>query len=156
MLRVSAAGDWEAADGDGDSKPFVVTVTCGDDDTLTADKTHAEIVAAYADGAQINAKIVNYPGVDVPCILPLYVNNSDLAFIFSGSGVIGNDAMAMTATDLYGSWSVSLTGIARLTDIPTSLKNPKALNITVGGKTVTYDGSSAVSITIEDASEVSY
>ena len=118
VLRVSAAGEWEAADGDGDSKPFVVTVTYGDDGTLTADKTHAEIVAAYAAGAQINAKIVNYPGVNAPCILPLYVNNSDLVFIFSGSGALDGRAMAMTAQDFNGSWSVSLTELATLGDIP--------------------------------------
>ena len=110
--------EWEAADGDGDSKPFVVTVTYGDDGTLTADKTHAEIVAAYAAGAQINAKIVNYPGVNAPCILPLYVNNSDTEFIFSGSGVLDGRAMAMTAQDFNGSWSVSLTELATPDDIP--------------------------------------
>lgn len=118
VLRVSAAGEWEAADGDGDSKPFVVTVTYGDDDTLTADKTHAEIVAAYAAGEQINAKIVNYPGVNAPSILPLYVNNSDTEFIFSGSGVLDGRAMAMTAQDFNGSWSVSLTELATPDDIP--------------------------------------
>lgn len=118
VLRVSAAGEWEAADGDGDSKPFVVTVTCGDDDTLTADKTHAEIVAAYAKGAQINAKIVNYPGVIVPSILPLYVNISDEMFMFSGSGVLDGSAMAMTATDTNGSWRVELAELATLGDIP--------------------------------------
>lgn len=100
------------------SKPFVVTVTYGDDDTLTADKTHAEIVAAYAAGEQINAKIVNYPGVIVPSILPLYVNNADLVFIFSGSGVLDGSAMAMTAIDTNGSWRVELAELATLWDIP--------------------------------------
>ena len=108
--------EWEA----GDSKPFVVTVTYGNDDTLTADKTHAEIVSAYASGAQINAKIVNYPGIIVPSILPLYVNNSDTDFIFSGSGVLKGRAMAMTAIDTNGSWSVSLTELATPGDIPSS------------------------------------
>lgn len=118
VLRVSAAGEWEAADGDGDSKPFVVTVTYGDDDTLTADKTHAEIVAAYAAGEQINAKIINYPGVNAPSILPLYVNMSDEMFMFSGSGVLDGSAMAMTAIDTNGSWRVELAELATLGDIP--------------------------------------
>lgn len=118
VLRVSAAGEWEAADGDGDSKPFVVTVTYGDDGTLTADKTHAEIVEAYAAGAQINTKIVNYPGVIAPSILPLYVNNSDAVFIFSGSGVLDGSAMAMTARDTNGSWRVELAELATIDDIP--------------------------------------
>ena len=116
VKTVDASGvptEWEA----GDSKPFVVTVTYGNN-TLTADKTHAEIVAAYAAGAQINAKIVNYPGVIVPSILPLYVNNSDTEFIFSGSGALNGRAMAMTAIDTNGSWRVSLMGLAMLDDIP--------------------------------------
>lgn len=39
---------------------------------------------------------------------------------------------------------------------PTSLQNPNPLTITVGSNTYTYDGSSPVSVTIEDGSEVSY
>lgn len=109
--------EWEA----GDSKPFVVTVTYGADDTLTADKTHAEIVAAYAAGAQINAKIVNYPGVMVPCILPLYANMSDEMLMFGGSGVRNFRATAMTAIDTNGSWRVELTGLATLDDIPSGV-----------------------------------
>ena len=108
--------EWEA----GDSKPFVVTVTYGGNDTLTADKTHAEIVAAYAAGAQINAKIVNYPGLNAPSILPLYVNMSDEMFMFSGSGVLDGSAMAMTAIDTNGSWRVELAELAKLGDIPSS------------------------------------
>lgn len=106
--------EWEA----GDSKPFVVTVTYGDNGALTADKTHAEIVAAYAKGAQVNAKIVNYPGVNGPCILPLFFNNSDLVVMFGGSGVIDGSAMAMTAIDTNGSWRVELAELATLGDIP--------------------------------------
>lgn len=106
--------EWEA----GDSKPFVVTVTYGDNGTLTADKTHAEIVEAYAAGEQINAKIINYPGVNAPSILPLYVNMSDEMFMFSGSGVLDGSAMAMTAIDTNGSWRVELAELATLGDIP--------------------------------------
>lgn len=130
------------------SKPFVVTVTYNDDSTLTADKTHAEIVAAYTEGAQINARIVNYPGVISPSTLPLYVNNSDNVLIFSGSGVIDNSAMAMTAIDANGSWSVSLTELAKGTDIPQALKNPESLIIESEGSTSGYDGSAQTQITI--------
>lgn len=130
------------------SKPFVVTVTCSEGDTLTADKTHEEILAAYTEGAQINAKIVNYPGITVPCILPLYVNSADVAFIFSGSGVLDNNAMAMTATEANGSWGVELTAIAKIEDIPTSIKNPEALVLSAEGEPKVYDGSSAVNVKI--------
>lgn len=40
--------------------------------------------------------------------------------------------------------------------VPTSLKNPYAITITIGSTTVTYDGSSAKSISISDGTEVSY
>ena len=141
--------EWEA----GDSKPFVVTVTYGDNDTLTADKTHAEIVAAYANGAQINAKIVNYPGVNAPSILPLYVNMSDEMFMFSGSGVLDGSAMAMTAIDVNGSWRVELVELAKLGDIPTSLKNPESLTFT-GAVSGSYDGSSAMTVNIPSPGSV--
>ena len=146
--------EWEAVDAvSGDSKPFVVTVTYGDNGALTADKTHAEIVAAYANGAQINAKIVNYPGVNAPSILPLYVNMSDEMFMFSGSGVVDGSAMAMTATDTNGSWRVELAELAKLTDIPTSLKNPESLTFT-GAVSGSYDGSSAMTVNIPSSVEI--
>ena len=40
--------------------------------------------------------------------------------------------------------------------VPTSLKNPYAITITIGSTTVTYDGSSAKSISISDGTEVKY
>lgn len=40
--------------------------------------------------------------------------------------------------------------------IPTALKNPKALTIQIGSTTVTYDGSTAQTVTIADGSEVTY
>ena len=145
--------EWEAVDAvSGDSKPFVVTVTYGNN-TLTADKTHAEIVAAYANGAQINAKIVNYPGVNAPSILPLYANMSNEMFMFSGSGVVDGSAMAMTAIDTNGSWRVELAELAKLTDIPTSLKNPESLTFT-GAVSGSYDGSSAMTVNIPSSVEI--
>ena len=41
-------------------------------------------------------------------------------------------------------------------EIPTHLPNPQKLTFKLGGTTYEYDGNSAVSITIEDASEVAY
>ena len=42
------------------------------------------------------------------------------------------------------------------TAIPTALKNPNALTIKIGGTTVTYDGSTAQTVTIADGTEVEY
>ena len=157
IKAVDASGKptaWEAVDMPSGGKPFVVTVTYDDNDGLTADKTHAEIVEAYAAGEQINAKIVNYPGVVVPSILPLYINNPNKnVFIFSGSGVLDDSAMTMTATDTNGSWSVSLANIAKQGDIPTALKNPESLTFT-GAASGSYDGSSAMTVNIPSPSSV--
>ena len=40
--------------------------------------------------------------------------------------------------------------------VPSSLKNPNALTIKIGSTTVTYDGSTAQTVTIADGTEVSY
>lgn len=40
--------------------------------------------------------------------------------------------------------------------VPTALKNPNALTIKIGSTTVTYDGSAAQTVTIDDGTEVSY
>lgn len=42
---------------------------------------------------------------------------------------------------------------AEITDFPASLKNPNAITINLGGVTSTYDGSSAVTVNIEFATE---
>lgn len=40
--------------------------------------------------------------------------------------------------------------------VPTALKNPNALTIKIGSTTITYDGSTAQTVTIADGSEVAY
>ena len=58
-----------------------------------------------------------------------------------------------------GQWFFNSTVLAEKEDIPTvpsSLPNPNALTIKIGSTTVTYDGSTAQTVTIADGSEVSY
>lgn len=62
-------------------------------------------------------------------------------------------------TDLvqYGAFQIaSQQIISRIPTVPTALKNPNALTIKIGSTTVTYDGSTAQTVTIADGSEVSY
>ena len=56
----------------------------------------------------------------------------------------------------YGVWSDTLAKLADIPAIPTELKNPNALTIKIGSTTVTYDGSTAQTVTIDDGTEVSY
>ena len=58
-----------------------------------------------------------------------------------------------------GNWFTKFTVLAEKSDIPTiptALKNPNALTIKIGSTTVTYDGSTAQTVTIDDGTEVSY
>ena len=53
-------------------------------------------------------------------------------------------------------WGFYTTTLAEKKDIPAELPNPKALVINIGSTTVTYDGSTAQTVTIDDGTEVSY
>lgn len=55
-----------------------------------------------------------------------------------------------------GGWGFFSTTLAEKTDIPSSLPNPNALTIKIGSTAVTYDGSKAQTVTIDDGTEVSY
>lgn len=55
-----------------------------------------------------------------------------------------------------GIWGFNTTTLAEKKDIPSKLPNPNALTIKIGSTTVTYDGSTAQTVTIDDGSEVSY
>ncbi len=55
-----------------------------------------------------------------------------------------------------GNWFVNFATLAEKTNIPSELPNPNALTIKIGSTTVTYDGSTAQTVTIADGTEVSY
>ena len=59
-------------------------------------------------------------------------------------------------TDLvqYAAFKIGAQQI--LSQIPTVLPNPEALTIQIGGTSITYDGSTAQTVTIADGTEVSY
>lgn len=62
-------------------------------------------------------------------------------------------------TDLvqYSAFQVAAQQIiSKIPTVPSSLKNPYALTIKIGGTTVTYDGSVARTVEIADGNEVSY
>lgn len=70
-------------------------------------------------------------------------------------------AVATTSTNglMSAADKAKLDGVeagANKTIVPTALKNPNALTIQIGSTTVTYDGSTAQTVTIDDGTEVSY
>lgn len=142
---------------------FYVTVTQGDGNSATADKTPAEVYAAYAAGYAVYA-LVKLRDYVYQCILPLAFvvsNSEDMALGFTAVGSLGptEKLCYVSAISLFATWAVWSGTLAKLEDIPaipTELKNPNALTIKIGSTTVTYDGSTAQTVTIDDGTEVSY
>lgn len=142
---------------------FYVTLTQGDGTSATSDKTAKEVYTAYAAGYAVYA-LVKLRDYGYPYILSLSfaVSNSEdtaLGFTAAGSGGPTEKPLYVYASFLFNTWSVWSGTLARPEDIPTiptALKNPNALTIKIGSTTVTYDGSTAQTVTIDDGTEVSY
>lgn len=130
---------------------FYVTVTEGDNNTATADKTGEEVYEAYAAGYAVYA-IVNLSSLSVPLILPMTAALKDssrvnLAFIAL------TEFRVVFAQCSGSSWVVATAMLAYSDDIPTIpeyLPNPNALNIKIGGTTTSYDGSAAKTVEIPE------
>ena len=120
----------------------------------------SDIAAAYASGKELTCRFAMgmYTAV-LPLFLPMPSTNT---WIFSGAGALsamGFTAQTMTIAIVNGTVQASDTHLASMDDIPTiptALKNPNALTIKIGSTTVTYDGSTAQTVTIADGTEVSY
>lgn len=165
---------------------FIMDFTSDSSGNLTNgdNASWSALSAAYSAGKACYARVTGYPQIEyLPTVLPLFVYYSGYA-MFSGAGTAnGTSITGMTLTmqgdsatvalalapsethwidvtgkpfsDIGSGLSVSAQQVLSA-DIPTALKNPNALTLTVGDETYTYDGSSAVSVTIEDGDGVSY
>lgn len=137
---------------------FYVTLTpTGSGYAATADKTAAEVYAAYAAGYAVYA-VVKFASVAAPFELPLVAAASVSGTFMLGFGALGSldptakpqyPTVAYTGTE----WMAWLGTLARSSDIPTiptELKNPYSLNIKIGDKTTSYDGSAAKTVEIPE------
>ena len=159
----NAAGEQIVGEVDDVKGTFYVTVTQANDNSATADKTAAEVYAAYAAGYAVYA-LVKLRDYAYPFILPLVFAIRDLddlalAFTAAGSSSPTSRPQYISVISNFVFWSAWSGTLARPEDIPaipTELKNPNALTIKIGSTTVTYDGSAAQTVTIDDGSEVAY
>lgn len=136
---------------------FYVTVTQGDDNSVTADKTAEEVYAAYTAGYVVYA-ITVFPGDDLSMELPLVSATKWGNMIILGFATLGSqspDSRPVYPVVVYngtaGKWLAWLGTLARLEDIPmipTALKNPHVLNIKIGNTTTSYDGSKMKTVEI--------
>lgn len=120
----------------------------------------ADIKAAYEAGKALECRCaIGLYTATLPLFIPMPSENT---WVFSGAGaLVAMDfpAQSLTIAVIDGVVQASNTRLAPKDDIPTiptALKNPNALTIKIGSATVTYDGSTAETVTIADGTEVSY
>ena len=137
---------------------FYVTVTpTGSGYAADADKTAAEVYAAYAAGYAVYA-VVKFEKVNAPLELPLVAAAPFFETFVLGFGALGSldptaNPQYPTVTYTGTAWMAWLGTLARSSDIPTiptELKNPYSLNIKIGNSTTSYDGSAAKTVEIPE------
>lgn len=134
---------------------FYVTVTQEGDGSVTADKTAAEVYAAYAAGYAVYT-IAKFSNLHNPFTLPLAIALSVSDTVVIGFGALGSNGPAKKPTYLavayngftWLAWKGTLAKESDIPTIPTALKNPNALNIKIGDTTTSYDGSAAKTVEI--------
>lgn len=104
---------------------------------------------------EVNELVSAIPKFSIAVVSALPTSNISNTTIYLVSGGEGSNLYTEyiyvnNKWEILGSQEVDLTGYAKTTDIPTSLKNPKALTFT-GAATGSYDGSSAKTINIPTA-----
>ena len=125
-------------------------------------KDNGTIRLTRGDTARLTIPITNSANNDVSLVFALTdsVDGEIIVFTAVGPCDLGTDQpQYISALGYFGSWKVLTGTLAKLEDIPaipTELKNPHALTIKIGSTTVTYDGSAAQTVTIDDGTEVSY
>ena len=121
---------------------FYVTVTQGNGDSATADKTAAEVYAAYAAGYAVYA-IAKFRETIVPYTLPLLAAARVSGTVLIGFATIGSsnpDGNPQGLVVLYNgaAWSAWTDTLAKIQDIPTGVPpftdadNDKVLGIVNG------------------------
>lgn len=134
---------------------FYVTVTQGNGYIATADKTAAEVYAAYEAGYAVYA-IVKFRNINIPYALPLAAAVNISGNVMLGFGAAGSNSpmqkpnylcVAYNGND-WLAWNGTLTRSEDIPTIPTELPNPWALNIKIGDTTTSYDGSAEKTVEI--------
>lgn len=166
---------------DATASDFVINATVASDNTCTTDKTYAQIQEAIQDGKRAVMK-ARLSGTDFilpqvgkflgyyafAAVLNLASNVALQYTIMVGeqdNGVINcrvvtydtDGNLQQVTMDSDPTEAMEIATKKYVDDsVPTALKNPNELTIKIGSTTVTYDGSTAQTVTIADGSEVAY
>ena len=91
----------------GGTGTFYISVTQDESGAVTADRTMAEIEAAYAGGQAVYCLFTSPVYNNMPCILPLFVHVTGTLYVFGGSVAMdANQPMYLTLICMADSWMV--------------------------------------------------
>lgn len=123
----------EAAKSGGGAGAWYVTLTPDDDGNITADKTMAEIEAAYQAGYAVYCiYLYSIIFVAIPVIAPLTIYRANEQYTFCGVGSM--DKLYSFQFELKKSgWTVLQKEIPQKSDIPAAYILPKATANALGG-----------------------
>lgn len=130
---VAAINEAAQSGGGGGAGAWYVTLTPDDDGNITADKTMAEIEAAYQAGYAVYCIFLfNVIFAFVPVIAPLTIHRRNEQYVFCGVGSM--DKLYSFQFELKESgWTVSRKEIPQKSDIPAAYILPKATANALGG-----------------------
>lgn len=153
-----AVADLKGAKGDkGDPGPQGPAGAPGKDGSDAA-VTAASITGALGYKPAAPGDIPVVPTAEINANTAARHTHANKAVIDSITGLVTADKVYNPNhdTDLvqYAAFKIGAQQI--LSQIPTVLPNPEALTIQIGGTSITYDGSTAQTVTIADGTEVSY
>lgn len=123
----------EAARSGGGAGAWYVTLTPDNDGNITADKTMAEIEAAYQAGYAVYCIFLyGFIFVQIPIIAPLTVHIANEQYVFCGVGTM--DKLYSFQFELKESgWAALQKEIPQKSDIPAAYILPKATANALGG-----------------------
>ena len=123
----------EAAKSGGGAGAWYVTLTPDDDGNITADKTMAEIEAAYQEGYAVYCIYLYFiVFISFPIIAPLTIHRENAQYTFCGVGAM--DKLYSFQFELTeNGWTVLQKEIPQKSDIPAAYILPKATANALGG-----------------------
>ena len=137
----TASGNFSHAEGRNTTASGVYQHAQGKYNIEDSTGTYADIIGNGTSSKRSNAATVDWSGN------AWYAGD---VYVGSTSGTNKDSGSKKLATEEYVDNSTASI------EIPTTLPNPNALTIKIGSTAVTYDGSKAQTVTIDDGTEVSY
>lgn len=131
---VAAINEAAQSGGGGGAGAWYVTLTPDDDGNITADKTMAEIEAAYQAGYAVYCIFLyNVIFAKVPVIAPLTIHRANEQYIFCGVGTFDSKLYSFQFEFTESGWKVLQKELAQKSDIPAAYNLPEATANALGG-----------------------